>query len=85
MFEKRYTQGKKSDQSGKIFLDTTTCKCYNMYMKNRMNISKYLAKVAQSSRTKFDVHTHTWWQDNKWWIAHPIWGIVAMLILGYGL
>ena len=54
-------------------------------MKKRMNISKYLAKVAQSSRSKFDVHTHSWWQDNKFWILHPIWGVVAMLILGYGL
>ena len=56
-----------------------------MYMKNRMNISKYLAKVTPSSRTKFDIHSHTWWQDNKYWILHPFWGIVIMLILGYGL
>jgi len=56
-----------------------------MYMKNRMNISKYLAKVTPSSRTKFDVHSHTWWQDNKYWIAHPFWGLVAMIILAYSL
>ena len=54
-------------------------------MKNRMNISTYLAKVAQRSRTKFDVHTHSWWQDNKYWIAHPFWAVLAMIILGYGL
>jgi len=69
----------------KIFLDNTNRNCYNMYMKNRMNVSKYLAKVTPSSRTKFDVHSHTWWQDNKYWIAHPFWGLVAMIILAYSL
>ena len=85
MRKDKFTKAVQSDQTGKIFLDTTACKCYNMYMKNRMNISEYLAKVTPSSRTKFDVHSHTWWQDNKWWILHPFWGIVIMLIIGYGL
>ena len=69
----------------KLFLDNTNKNCYNMYMKNRMNISTYLAKVAQRSRTKYDVHSHSWWQDNKFWVLHPIWGVVIILILGYGL
>ena len=69
----------------KLFLDNANKNCYNMYMKNRMNVSEYLAKVTQSSRTKFDVHTHSWWQDNKYWIAHPFWAVLAMIILAYSL